>query len=211
MTKKDWAMRYSSEDLLHQHFERRFRGYDPHQVDELLQSLARDWDTMTQELARLQHEGAEREQENREFKRRERSLIDALETAKQVADDIAKQAHKRSASILEEAERRAEQLMLTAQREHQALQSELQELGRQRTRLKQELRSILAAHLRQLEDPEEVAQPPQAPAAAPEGPAIHRRPRTQSAQEPGAGPDQDDPSAHTLMGIAHPMEVEGAG
>ena len=179
-------MKYSAEDILHQSFEKKFRGYDPDQVHEFLQGMAREWDYMSSEIIRLQDEVDGQVRELREFRKRERSLLDALNTAKEVADEISNKAQERSERIVEEASQRAEQIVASAQREHDAMIEELQTLKHQRVRFASELREVIDAHQRLLDDVhshtpslEPVSTQAVASSGSNTGPTIHRRPRTQ--------------------------------
>lgn len=189
------SMKYSAEDILHQSFEKKFRGYDPDQVHEFLQGMAREWDYMSSEIIRLQDEVDGQVRELREFRKRERSLLDALNTAKEVADEISNKAQERSERILEEATHRAEQIVASAHREHDAMIDELQALKHQRVKLASDLREVLDAHQRILDDvhtstPSFDATPQEASSNT--GPTIHRRPRTQPPAPPMEAADYDE-------------------
>lgn len=195
-------MKYNAEDIVHQEFERRWRGYDQDQVHEFLHTLSREWDFMTEELLRLQSQSEEQAAELREFRRREGQLLDALSTAKDVATELERKATERGERIVEEARRKADQIAESAERQQHKLLAEIQELQRQRGRLDRELRAVLEVHLQLLDDLADV----QADEPAPEerGPTIHRSPRTQpptskpTAPAPLAEVDED---YETLVGV----------
>ena len=206
-------MKYSAEDILHQTFEKSWRGYDPGQVSEFLQAMAREWDYMTGEIVRLQDEVEQRTDEVREYRRRERGLLDALSTAREVADDIAAQAEARAAHIVEEAELRADEIVAAAEKQQEKLRRDIQSLDRQRYSLVRDLQSVLDAHARALDEYEPVDASLTAPLTE-EGdeddgthPTIHRKPRTQPPAAPVDDEDilaeegVDDASSETLMGV----------
>lgn len=213
-------MKYNAEDILHQSFERKFRGYDPEQVHEFLQSMAREWDFFLSEITTLQTSLADQSDELKELRKRERGLLDALSTARELAREMEERAQQRSAVILSEAQARADKLIENAQRQQKRLLSEIGELRHQRGRLEQELRSVLDSHLRLLdeesdasadayEDAESVIE--ESVSISHTGPTIHRRPRVQQAldeeqKEDGEGARFDarveDADGETLVGVA---------
>ncbi len=161
-------MKFSPDDLLHQSFERRMRGYDPDQVHEFLQALAREWEQLQSELFSAQAELARQRELARELQGRERGLLDALQLAKGVADELRVKAEREAERLISDARARAEQLTAQAERERERADAALTSLRRQRVQLEQELRGVLGAHLSLLEAP---ADTPDAPA-----PSARRRP-----------------------------------
>ncbi len=201
-------MKYNAEDILHQSFERRFRGYDTAQVHEFLQSMAREWDFFLSEITTLQTTVAEQSDELKDLRKRERGLLDALNTARELAQEMELKAQQRSAAIVAEAQERADKLVEQAQRQQKRLQLEIQELRQQRGRVDLELRSVLDSHLRLLDadsqqqmadselDIEEEVDEHRSVTA----PRIHRRPRPQVDVE-DAMDEVDDLEGETLIGL----------
>lgn len=199
-------MKYNAEDILHQSFERKFRGYDPEQVHEFLQGMAREWDFFLSEITTLQTTVAEQADELKELRRRERGLLDALATAREVAEEMEHKARERSAAIVDEAQERADKLITQAQRQQARLQGEIKDLKSQRGRLDQELRSVLESHLRLLDEDASQHEVDDASGetVVASAPTIHRKPRTHppEAAIAHAEKDDDDEASHeTLMGI----------
>lgn len=191
-------MKYSADDILHQTFERAWRGYDTDQVHEFLQGMAREWDFMSSEIIRLQDELEVAGQELRDFRRRERGLLDALNTAREVADELERKAEVRGARIVEEAERKAAEILESAERQQLEMMEDVKALHRQRGRLERELRSVLDSHARLLDELEPLREP-----AHDDGPTIHRRPRT---QPPTRVDDDDIEEAVDVAGHAHDVD-----
>ena len=115
--------------------------------------------------------------------------------------------------------------MEAAQREQAELMDDLQQLRHQRGRLGRELRGVLQAHERLLDEYTLEEQPEDAGADT-DGPTIHRRPRTQLPVEVGeedieqaqgvdelAGPTQrvDAAEQETLMGMASLEQAPSGG
>lgn len=146
-------MKFNADDLLNQHFERRFRGYDVEQVHEFLEAIAREWESTQRELITLQDEVSRQNASIDTFQARERSLLDALETAKTVADELKRKAQLEREQILEDAQDRAEQIIRQAESQREQIYTETQTLSEHREVLERELRQVLGAHLMVLDNP----------------------------------------------------------
>lgn len=165
-------MKFSSEDIAQQRFETKFRGYDPEQVREFLTVVANELAGLLSENRHLHKENADLEDELAEYRRRERSLHDALEMARNTADEMTERAEREAEILIAEAEVAAERTIARSERKVQNEQDELARLKEQRRRVVAELRATLEMHLHLLEsqklpdfdrDDLEVA-PPESPA-----------------------------------------------
>ena len=205
-------MKFSADDIANATFERRWRGYDQGQVHEFMLTLAREWEYMSEEVQRLQTEVEEQDIDIQTMRSRERGLLDALNAARDMADEIKERAETQSARILEDASERAEQIIANARREQDELLASIQEIRRQRGRLEHDLRDVLTAHQRildSLHDPELEAVSGEGLDTIPlvkEDPVIHRRPRNQSSMtdrfpaEPREAEEEE--RFDTLVGVA---------
>lgn len=144
-------LKFSADDIANQKFHVRFRGYDIEQVEEFLLGLAREWDHMVEEFRRLQIEVDAQNKELRDYRRREKSLVDALETAREVAEEIRHQAERDSELVLAETELKAEKMLASAEKRLSRVRSELFDIQQQRLRVESELRNTLEGHLRMLD------------------------------------------------------------
>lgn len=135
--------KFSAEDIANQTFQTRFRGYDRDQVREFLEGLARQWQEIQQSHQRIEEELEEQNRELREYRRREQSLVKALETARQVADDIRDDATREAEMIIAETELEAEKMLASAEKRVSKLRGELMDLQQQRTRFQVEMRQML--------------------------------------------------------------------
>jgi len=141
----------SAEDIVNQSFERRFRGYDPDQVEEFLTVIAREWEHMRAELERAQDEAAEKADELREYKNREQSLQDALEMTKRVSEEIKEKAEKEAELTVADAEVEADRILSRVEDEVAELRQDIHALKQQRNRYKAQLRSLLNSHMEMLD------------------------------------------------------------
>jgi cell division initiation protein len=206
-------MKYSADDITNQHFERSFRGYNAEQVGEFLDGLAQEWRRMQQELNRLQSESEEQARELRDWRKRERDLLDALATTRDMTEELRSKAEDNAQRIRQEATERAERTVQGALDRKLQVEAEITALEQRQRGLHTDLRRILTDHLSLLG-----AEPGAAtPAGPPAAPPLRRAPTgatptlkvraSELASWDGSDDDDDDddtPSvhdAHTIMGM----------
>ena len=141
------TMRFSSEDIAQQRFEVKMRGFDREQVREFLTVIAANLADYVAENRRLNTENEALAKEIAEFRRRERSLQDALEMAKRAADEATDRAERQAEVIIAEAELFAERKVVAAERAVTAARDGLSALKDQRKRVITEMRSTLEMYL----------------------------------------------------------------
>lgn len=139
-------MKYSTDDILSQTFETRFRGYDSDQVHEFLYGLSRAWDEMTRQLKDLNETSETQGAEIREFRQRERALQDALAMARQVSEDVKTSAKRDADLLIANAELQAERLVSQAEIDVRNTKETLNRLKQQRVRFEAELRRTIETH-----------------------------------------------------------------
>lgn len=144
-------MKFSSEDVAQQRFEIRFRGYDPDQVREFLAVVARELDEVATENRRLQRDLEAAQREVTDYRKRERSLHDALQMARDTAEDLKQKAEREAEMRTAEAELEAERIVARAQRAADTLAEESRRLKEQRRRVVAEMRATLEMHLHLLD------------------------------------------------------------
>lgn len=135
--------KFSAEDIANQGFQSRFRGYDPDQVHEFLDGLAREWEEIQRTCREMKTEIDEQNKELREFRRRETGLVQAMEMARQVADEIRHQADRDAELVLADTELKAERMLARAEQKVSELRNELFELQQRRQRFHSEMRNML--------------------------------------------------------------------
>lgn len=121
----------------------RFRGYDRREVDNFLDALSQDYETLVRENHELRDKTASLEYQLQELKRKESTLSRTLMTAQKIVDQVKQNAEKDADLILKEAELRAEELMKKAEDDRFRLQLEIQGLYKQKALLLEKLRGVL--------------------------------------------------------------------
>jgi cell division initiation protein len=177
-------IKFSADDIANQTFETRFRGYDRQQVEEFLNVLGREWEHVVSELRQSKEQIEEQRKELQDYRRREKSLHDALNMAKEMADEVKHQAEREAELTIADAEVKAEKMLAGVENRVSALREELFDLQQQRVRCETEMRNVLESHLKMLDlmsDPE--TEPKSAISRSPEG----------VPRPPGAREDEDAP------------------
>ena len=147
--------KFSAADIANQSFQTRFRGYDVDQVHEFLDGLAREWREVQKSYRSLREEFEDNTRELREYRRRETSLAQALEVAREVADEIRHQADRDAELVLADTEIKAERMLAAAEQEVEQLNEELKTLRKERARFHGEIRQTLDQYAALLEEYEE--------------------------------------------------------
>ena len=135
--------KFSAEDIANQSFQSRFRGYDPDQVHEFLDGLAREWGEIQRICKEMKEEMEHQSRELRDFRRRESGLVQAMEMARQVAEEIRHQADRDAELVLADTELKAERMLARAEQKVSELRNELFELQQKRHRFHSEMRNML--------------------------------------------------------------------
>lgn len=138
--------KFSAEDIANQTFQNKFRGYDPEQVHEFLEVLARQWREIQKSHRELEEELDQQTRELRDYRRREKSLVQALEMARQVAEEIRHQADRDAEMVLADTELKAERMLARAEQKVSELRGEMFELQQQRARFFNEMRQMLTSY-----------------------------------------------------------------
>jgi cell division initiation protein len=144
-------MKYSAEDIANQTFELRMRGFDRQQVEEFLQRIGVEWERLVEENRRKSKRMETLGREVKDFRKREKSLVDALETARRMSREIKEQADREADLVVGEAELKAERILARAEWRLGELRTDFLDLQQCRIRFEAELRALLDGHGRMLE------------------------------------------------------------
>ena len=92
-------------------FEKQLRGYSIDDVDNFLNEIIADLETLNREMAALREENEELRRKNLEHQKNQRSIINTLDSAKQLMKDISESAEKRADIIIRNAKMDAEMIV----------------------------------------------------------------------------------------------------
>ncbi len=144
-------MKLTPIDIQQQQFRKRMRGYASDEVDSFLELIGEQLGELARENAELKatlHRSGEELSEHRE---RETTLREAMLTAQQALDEIRDNAQKEAQLTVSEAELKAEKILHSAHSRVNRILEDVTDLKRQRVRAIEELRGVLATHVRLLD------------------------------------------------------------
>jgi len=144
-------MRLSPVDIRQQQFTiKKFRGFDPQEVDTFLDDVAEDFENLLRETATLREQLDSHEERSRGLSETEKTLMDTLVTAQRVAEEMKEGAKRDAQLLLREATLAGEKLTEEARSEEAKLRVEIQTLKRLRRQLIEELRATVERYDRTL-------------------------------------------------------------
>lgn len=222
-------MRITPIDIQQHQFRSRLMGYDKAEVDQFLELLAGEIESLSRQNHDLQEELVRIRETLAEMREREATLKETLLTTQKVTDELKANARREAELLLADAEVRAERVMRNAEDRRLQLIEEIQEIKRQKIDFETSLRSLLEKHVRMLdlnvlsisedkrearllEEPLPFSRPEPEPAAAPARPApavppvAPARPAAASpvAVAPAPAPDADEELSFDIPLISDP-------
>jgi cell division initiation protein len=154
-------MRLSPVDIRQQQFTiKRFRGFDPQEVDTFLDDVAEEFEGLLRENAALREQLVSHEERSRGLGETEKTLMDTLVTTHRVADEMKENAKRDAQLLLREAALSGEKLIEESRSEEAKLRVEIQTLKRMRRQLMEELRATVERYDRTLAADLGDAEPP---------------------------------------------------
>jgi cell division initiation protein len=141
-------MRVTPADIRQQSFTVRFRGFDPQEVDALLEDVAEDLEAVLKDNAHLREQLTAMEERTRGIVEREKLLQETLVTTHRVAEEMKESARRELEVHLREGEMQREKLLEAARSEEAHIRSEVQTLKRTRRQLVEDLRATLDTYQR---------------------------------------------------------------
>ena len=139
--------RMTAMDIENQAFHRKFRGYDPEQVDLFLTSVSDEIERLNLENSEMREAMGRLQKELDGVRSREESLQKTLVTAQELSDDMKDRAGKQGELILQEARLRADALLQDAQERLGRLEMDITRSKLERETFERRLRGVLEQHL----------------------------------------------------------------
>ena len=115
-------------DIQEKEFTRAVRGYKEEEVNEFLDEITVDLDSLLNELRETREENSRLVDELERLKSTEGSVVETLQAAKSLMTDISASAEKRAEILLKNAELDAELMLKNAREESEALAKESQHI-----------------------------------------------------------------------------------
>ncbi|MCR5560082.1 MAG: DivIVA domain-containing protein [Schwartzia sp.] len=114
-------------DIHNQEFKRGFRGYDAEEVDDFLDRIVNDYETMFRENQQLKDEIELNKKKIEQYQELENNLQETLLVTKKTAEEVMQNAKLRAAEIRDAAIKECENMKLRAQMELSKQQASVQD------------------------------------------------------------------------------------
>lgn len=140
----------NAELIQNKEFTRAMRGYKEEEVDEFLDEIISDYQSMTERIAELEARLADSDAKLAGYKSMEGAVITTLESAKTLMNDIAVSAEKRANMLVENAEIEAANKLRQADESLTQLRAEEAALKSRVVKLRANIKSALETELERL-------------------------------------------------------------
>jgi len=127
-------------------------GYDKQEVDAFLERVADVFESLINQTRELKEEMEKQRDQMQAMQDMENTLRNALISAQKYSESIRESARREADAILAEARMAKERAEMEAAELPGELRTEISELRAERTRLRTDLRAVLAAHSALLHD-----------------------------------------------------------
>lgn len=140
-------MRVAPIDIANKTFGRKFYGLDPEEVYDFLRDIADELETLSRQHQQLEEKFATSEQNVTEYKQREETLKQTLQTASQMSERIKVEAQREGDLIIREARQRADIIIKEARESLRNMYQDVNDLKKSRMQFETGLKSLVKAHL----------------------------------------------------------------
>lgn len=139
-------------DIHNKEFTRGFRGYDEDEVNDFLDQIIKDYETVIQDKKQLEHKVAELNTKLEHFSSIEETLNKSILIAQETAEDVKHNASKEAKLIIKEAEKNADRIINESLAKSRKIALEIEELRKQSKVYKSRFRMLVETQLEMLED-----------------------------------------------------------
>lgn len=134
-------------DIHNKEFSRRIRGYDEDEVNEFLDQVIKDYESVIRENKELQNQMFTLQERLDHFINIEESLSKTIIVAQEAADDVKSNAKKESQLIIKEAEKNADRILNESLSKSRKVAMEVEELKKQASIYRTRFRTLVEAQL----------------------------------------------------------------
>lgn len=145
-------MRVTPLDIINKQFTAGRRGFDPDEVTAFLEEVRESMEELLKENQRLRELVARRDREIEEFRGNESDIKDTLLLAKRLTEELERSSRREADVIIGEARLEAERVLMAAADERRDIQEEVIALRTSKARLIAEVRAVIGAHARLLDE-----------------------------------------------------------
>lgn len=137
-------------DIHNKEFNRGLRGYDIDEVNEFLDQVIKDYETLIHDNKTLQAKVEELTAKMEHYSDIEESLKKSILVAEQTAEEVKRNANKEAELIIREAEKNADRIINEALARTRKIAVEVEELKKQASVYRTRFRMLIEAQLEML-------------------------------------------------------------
>ena len=144
-------MKITPLDIQQQQFKSKiFGGLDPEDVDAFLQTVSQEMEDLSRENSELKEQIRRNADAMAELSSRETQLRDTMLAAQRITEDMKANSQKEATLVISEAELKAEKILADANIKLAQLNSQIQDLRREKLQFETALKSLLDTHYKML-------------------------------------------------------------
>jgi cell division initiation protein len=148
-------MKITSWEVKNQKFKKKFKGYDPTEVDNFLEILAGEIEEGTKEINLAMEKLSSLENKLSEYQNMEQTLQSVILTTQKTAEELKKNAEKEAELLLREAHLKGQKLLEESSLKISELKKEVYELKNLKDAYVLKFKSMLDLHKNLLENLEQ--------------------------------------------------------
>jgi cell division initiation protein len=138
-------------DIQQQQFKSKiFGGLDPEDVDAFLQTVSQEMEDLSRENSGLKEQSRRNADAMAEMSSREGQLRETMFAAQRITEEMKANSQKEATLIISEAELKAEKILADADLKLAQLNSQIQDLRREKLQFEIALKSLLDTHYKML-------------------------------------------------------------
>jgi cell division initiation protein len=138
-------------DIQQQQFKgKMIGGLDPNDVDSFLQIVSQEMETLIRENTELKEQCRKAVSDMEDLRQRETNLRETMLAAQKITEEMKANAQKEATLVISEAEIKADRLLADSENRLLQLNSQIQDLRREKLQFETSFRSVLENHLKLL-------------------------------------------------------------
>ncbi|MGC4375564.1 DivIVA domain-containing protein [Fictibacillus sp. Mic-4] len=134
-------------DIHNKEFTRGFRGYNEDEVNDFLDQVIKDFESVIREKKDLEEKVEKLEEQLAYFKNIEETLNKSILVAQETGEEVKRNANKEARLIIKEAEKNADRIINDALAKSRKIQMEIEELKKQSSVYRARFRMLIEAQL----------------------------------------------------------------
>ncbi|MBD3918033.1 DivIVA domain-containing protein [Paenibacillus sp. PR3] len=134
-------------DIHNKEFGRRLRGYDEDEVNEFLDQVIKDYESLIRENKEMQNQLLGLQEKLNHFTNIEETLSKTIIIAQEAADEVKTNAKKEAQLIVKESEKNADRIINEALSKSRKVALEVEELKKQASIYRARFRTLVEAQL----------------------------------------------------------------